>query len=75
MMKAEMLEFQDIDSLRGRSEATKASLVTLKQQYQARRDGMRQQMSGVSAKYEKIKNNLTENEVSSLLMNTRDFLP
>ena len=62
-MKSEMIEFDQIDSLREKAEATKGNLVNMKQSYVFRRDSIKQQVAGISSKYEKVKQGLLSNEV------------
>lgn len=62
-MNSEMSEFDDIEGLRARADATMTQLTALRSQYQQRREGMRAQAQALSLQCEALKKEAASNEV------------
>jgi intraflagellar transport protein 74 len=64
VMKAEMLQFVKIDELRQEADQTREELIGMRKDYQKRRDQIKAQVSLVSAKHDKRKSMLADNETA-----------
>jgi len=67
VMNSEMGTLNNIEQLKGTADQTHATLMRLKQKYNRRRDNVQKQVQLLSAKYEKKKNALSENETAKAL--------
>ncbi|KAJ8606934.1 hypothetical protein CTAYLR_008637 [Chrysophaeum taylorii] len=67
VMRADMIEFDDLDGLRRRAAATMSALSRLLKEYQGRKETIRLQASQVSAKYEDLKAKINASEAHKTL--------
>jgi len=66
-MRREMGAFEDLDGLRAQAEKTKKYLHEMMEKYQTRQDNVKQQVAQLSAQYEQVKNDLSNNKTHETL--------
>ena len=67
VMRADMLEFDDIDSLRQRAAATMSALSRLLKEYQGRQESVKSQVTHLTAKYEALKGKIQASDAAKTL--------
>jgi intraflagellar transport protein 74 len=66
-MRGEMGAFDDLDGLREGAQSSKAWLQTTIEQYKARKQSSREQVSGLRRRYEEVRRELADNETYKAL--------